>query len=107
MKQYAKESEMNITRKGIGRGIGRGIERILFIFFFFCIFTFTFASTFTCCFSYAQPVAIPEGTRCDQCGMAVDRNSKFAAEVINEKGGKMFFCDIGDMLYHFRTSKSA
>ncbi len=89
------------TRKGIG--IGRGISKERFSLFFFltCAFAFTFV------FAYAQPLPIPEGTHCAECGMAVDRDSKFAAEAIDVKGRKLFFCDIGDMLYHFRISKSA
>lgn len=56
---------------------------------------------------YAQPLAIPEGTHCDECGMTVDPHSKFASEVLDERGRQLFFCDIGDMLYHFRTSKGS
>ncbi len=88
MRPYVEESEMKSRIKGTGIG---------------CVLVFA------CFFSvvYAQPVAIPEGKHCDECGMAVDRNSKFANEVIDEKGRKLFFCDLGDMLYHFRTSKNA
>jgi copper chaperone NosL len=57
--------------------------------------------------AYAQPLPIPAGERCAECGMTIDRDSKFASEVIDVKGRRLFFCDIGDMLYHFRKSKSA
>jgi copper chaperone NosL len=53
--------------------------------------------------SYAQPYAIPPGARCDECGMAADANSKFVSVVIERSGKKQVFCDIGDMLLHFRT----
>jgi len=90
-------------RKGMGRDRDRGISKQRFSLFFLltCVFTFTFV------FAYAQPLPIPEGTHCAECGMTVDRDSKFATEVIDVKGGRLFFCDIGDMLYHCRISKSA
>jgi copper chaperone NosL len=56
--------------------------------------------------AYAQPLPVPEGEHCAECGMTIDRDSKFASEVIDAKGGRLFFCDIGDMLYHFRKTKS-
>ena len=65
----------------------------------------TLTFTFVC--AYAQPLPVPAGEHCAECGMTIDRDSKFASEVVDVQGGRLFFCDIGDMLYHFRTSKSA
>ncbi|HXX54051.1 MAG TPA: nitrous oxide reductase accessory protein NosL [Thermodesulfovibrionales bacterium] len=56
-------------------------------------------------FLYAQPFPVPPGVKCDECGMAVGQDSKFASEVISSSGKKLFFCDIGDMLYHFRKER--
>lgn len=48
---------------------------------------------------------IPEGSTCAECGMKVDSGSRFSALVIDrEDNRKYFFCDIGDMLYHYRKS---
>jgi nitrous oxide reductase accessory protein NosL len=49
---------------------------------------------------YSQPVTIPQGTACAECGMTVDQNSKFASAVTARDGRHLFFCDIGDMLYY-------
>ena len=86
MRRYVKESDMKTT-----------------VFLSTCVLTFALFYLS----AYAQPVAIPGGTHCDECGMMVDPHSKFASEVTAEKGRRLFFCDIGDMLYHFRTSKGA
>ncbi len=91
---------MNINGKAKDIDISK--QRVYLIFFF--TFIFVFSSFFLS--AYAQPVAIPEGTHCDECGMMVDPHSKFASEVSAEKGRQLFFCDIGDMLYHFRTAKN-
>jgi len=65
-----------------------------------------FALVLTCAVAvYSQPPPIPQGAICDECGMAIDRDSKFAASVIDKKGGKFFFCDTGDMLYHLKKTK--
>lgn len=56
--------------------------------------------------SYPQPLPVPEGSRCAECGMVVDRNSKFIAEVVTADGKNMFFCDIGDMLVHFSRDRA-
>jgi len=50
---------------------------------------------------HAQPVAVPQGTKCVECGMAVDQNSRFMSEVATKDNRNLFFCDIGDMLFHF------
>src|SRR5271157_3544199 len=88
MRLYAKESEMR--------------SLIISLCLCFCVVGIFLGISG----AHAQPLAIPEGKHCDECGMIVDRNSKFANEVIDEKGGKLFFCDLGDMFYHFRTSKN-
>ncbi|HXX57947.1 MAG TPA: nitrous oxide reductase accessory protein NosL [Thermodesulfovibrionales bacterium] len=54
---------------------------------------------------YAGPVSVPDGAKCDECGMSLDRNSKFISVVTGKDEKKLFFCDIGDMLNHFRSKK--
>ncbi len=54
---------------------------------------------------HGQSVAVPQGTKCGECGMVVDENSKFASEVTTKDGKDLFFCDIGDMLFHFRSDR--
>ncbi|MBF0559805.1 MAG: nitrous oxide reductase accessory protein NosL [Nitrospirae bacterium] len=93
MRPSAKENDMASVRKAGRLSI--------------CLVS-ALALALTCAVAvYAQPLTIPQGTHCAECGMAVDRDSKFSASVIDEKGGKLFFCDIGDMLYHFKKSKAA
>jgi nitrous oxide reductase accessory protein NosL len=53
----------------------------------------------------AQPFAIPQGAKCDECGMSVEQDSKFVSEVLSTDGKKLFFCDVGDMLFHFRKER--
>lgn len=53
----------------------------------------------------SQPLLVPEGTKCAECGMIVDQNSKFASSVITKDDRNLFFCDIGDMLFHFRAGR--
>ena len=55
--------------------------------------------------SYSQPFPVPKDTLCAECGMMVNPDSKFSAEVITTDGKKLFFCDIGDMLRHFRSDR--
>lgn len=48
---------------------------------------------------------IPEGSICAECGMKIEPGSRFSAWVIDsEDNRRYFFCDIGDMLYHYRRS---
>lgn len=54
---------------------------------------------------HSQPVPVPQGAKCAECGMTVDRNSKFMSEVITRDNKNVFFCDIGDMLFHFKTKR--
>jgi len=54
---------------------------------------------------HSQPVPEPQGAKCAECGMTVDRNSKFMSEVITRGNKNLFFCDIGDMLLHFNKSR--
>ncbi len=54
---------------------------------------------------HAQPVAVPQGAKCVECGMAVDQNSRFMSEVTTKNNKNLFFCDIGDMLFHFRSDR--
>jgi nitrous oxide reductase accessory protein NosL len=37
--------------------------------------------------------------------MYVDAGSKFAGEVLTTDEKKLFFCDIGDMLFHYRSGR--
>lgn len=53
----------------------------------------------------AQPFPIPDGSKCSECGMSIDGNSRFASETLTNDGKRLFFCDIGDMLFHFRSSR--
>ncbi|MCL5023105.1 MAG: nitrous oxide reductase accessory protein NosL [Nitrospirae bacterium] len=54
-------------------------------------------------FVSAQPPPIPQGTKCAECGMSVDRNSNFSNVVATTDNKTRFFCDIGDMLLHFKS----
>lgn len=56
-------------------------------------------------FLYAQPFPLPQGARCNECGMSVEEGSHFAGKAITTDGKKLFFCDIGDMLFHFRKER--
>ena len=56
-------------------------------------------------FLAAQPFPVPQGTMCSECGMMVNPDSKFSVELVTTNGKKMFFCDIGDMLRHFRSDR--
>ena len=56
-------------------------------------------------FLAAQPFPVPQGAKCDECGMSVERDSKFVSEVLSSDGKNLFFCDIGDMLFHFRKDR--
>ncbi len=37
--------------------------------------------------------------------MSIDQDSKFTSEVITRDEKKVFFCDVGDMLFHFRSDR--
>ena len=54
---------------------------------------------------YAQPFPVPPGATCDECGMSVEEGSKFLGEALTTDGKRVFFCDIGDMLFHFRKER--
>jgi copper chaperone NosL len=54
---------------------------------------------------HAQPFPIPQGAKCDECGMSVEQDSKFISEVLSSNGKKFFFCDIGDVLFHFKKKR--
>jgi len=54
---------------------------------------------------HSQPVPVSQGAKCVECGMTVDQNSKFMSEVITRDNKSLFFCDIGDMLFHFKTNR--
>jgi nitrous oxide reductase accessory protein NosL len=56
-------------------------------------------------FLYSQSHPVPQGAKCAECGMSVDQNSKFVSEVTTKDAKTLFFCDIGDMLFHFRSSR--
>lgn len=44
-----------------------------------------------------------ESLRCAECGMTINQDSKFFSWAIDETG-KKHFCDIGDLLYHYRKA---
>lgn len=54
---------------------------------------------------YSQQIIVPQGAQCAECGMTIDPDSKFASQVVTTEDKKLFFCDIGDMLYHFRSAR--
>jgi nitrous oxide reductase accessory protein NosL len=56
-------------------------------------------------FLYSQPHPVPPDTKCAECGMTVDQNSRFVSEVATKEAKNLFFCDIGDMLIHVRSSR--
>lgn len=56
-------------------------------------------------FVYSQPFPVPQGSKCAECGMSIDQDSKFTSEVITRDEKKVFFCDVGDMLFHFRSDR--
>ena len=51
--------------------------------------------------AYAEPMEIPEGSKCHICGMKVDPVSPYSAQTV-EKGNLIPFCDIGDMLHYYK-----
>jgi nitrous oxide reductase accessory protein NosL len=53
----------------------------------------------------SQTVSVPQGAKCAECGMSIDPESKFISEVTIAGDKKLLFCDVGDMLIHFRSSK--
>lgn len=53
---------------------------------------------------HSETVSVPQGAQCAECGMTVDQSSKFMSEVITLDSKDVFFCDIGDMLFHFKTT---
>jgi copper chaperone NosL len=54
---------------------------------------------------HSQPAPVPQGTKCVECGMMVDKNSKYMSEVITYDNKILFFCEVGDMLLHFKTKR--
>ncbi len=55
--------------------------------------------------AYPQAFPVPQGTKCSECGMSVVEDSKFVSEAVTGDGKKLFFCDIGDMLVHFKSDR--
>lgn len=62
-----------------------------------------FVLLFLPCHAYTGDNVIPPDVKCSECGMGVDPSSKFSAWVLDDKGGKLFFCDVGDMLNHYKN----
>jgi len=50
--------------------------------------------------AFAEPMEIPQGSRCTLCGMGVSPTSVYSAEIVM-KDEMLPFCDIGDMLYYY------
>jgi nitrous oxide reductase accessory protein NosL len=54
--------------------------------------------------AFSEPMDISEGSKCHLCGMKVDPGSAYSAQIVD--GGAMLpFCDIGDMLYHYKKQE--
>jgi copper chaperone NosL len=51
--------------------------------------------------AFSEPMEIAEGTKCHLCGMKVDPGSAYSAQIV-DGGAMLAFCDIGDMLYHYK-----
>ncbi len=69
------------------------------IILFFLLLAFVFPA-----FLYSQPHPVPQGAKCAECGMLVDQTSRFVAEVTSKGSKSLYFCDIGDMLFHLKSS---
>lgn len=57
---------------------------------------------------YCSPLLcqeIPENKKCNECGMKIDKDSRFSVIVIETGSDEYYYCDIGDMLYHYRKNK--
>jgi copper chaperone NosL len=54
--------------------------------------------------AYAEPMEIPEGSKCHICGMKVDPGSPYSAQMV-EDGTLLPFCDIGDMLHYYKKQQ--
>ncbi len=54
--------------------------------------------------AFSEPIDIPEGSKCHECGMKVDPASPFSAQIVRD-GEMLPFCDIGDMLYNYNKQK--
>ena len=54
--------------------------------------------------AYAEPMEIPEGSKCHICGMKVDPVSPYSAQTV-EEGTLLPFCDIGDMLHYYKKQE--
>jgi len=52
----------------------------------------------------SEPMEIPEGSKCYLCGMKVDVDSQFSAQIVQD-GAMLPFCDVGDMLHHYKKQK--
>ncbi|MBI4823508.1 MAG: nitrous oxide reductase accessory protein NosL [Nitrospirae bacterium] len=54
---------------------------------------------------FSQPMEIGEGAMCAECGMKVDKASPFIAQIVTKDGKLLSFCDVGDMLIHYKKMK--
>jgi nitrous oxide reductase accessory protein NosL len=54
--------------------------------------------------AYAEPMEIPEGSKCHICGMKVDPGSPYSAQTV-ENDTLLPFCDIGDMLHYYKKQE--
>ncbi len=54
--------------------------------------------------AYAEPMEIPEGSKCHICGMKVAPGSPYSAQTVDE-GNLLPFCDIGDMLHYYKKQE--
>lgn len=54
--------------------------------------------------AFSEPMDIPQGTKCHLCGMKVDPGSAYSAQIV-DGDAMLAFCDIGDMLYHYKKQE--
>ncbi len=75
--------------------MAREIHKLIILFFALLAFVFP-------AFLYSQPHPVPQGAKCAECGMLVDQKSRFMSEITTKDAKSLYFCDIGDMLFHLR-----
>jgi nitrous oxide reductase accessory protein NosL len=49
-------------------------------------------------------ISAAEMTKCSECGMMVDVNSKFASKIV-QADKTLYFCDIGDLFNYLKRTK--
>lgn len=65
-----------------------------------------FALLLICVFMHSQSWAeVPEGARCNECGMRVGEDSNLISYIVTTEGKTLYFCEAGDMLMHMKHGK--